>query len=173
MKQLFLDILDEIDTVAVTARQEKEDKFIATIACKAAVKAKTHQRLVGVFFVSLAGIGGQGDNTVAADLNRRICLVIGILGGIVPSEECLEAVKGLLESHLLRAGHGLEGQIIHLHRILGGAGRLGGLRRGLCRRLSCLSSLRCSCAAAGLCGAVGGRGAAGALEFVSEEGIVL
>ena len=28
-KQLFLDILDEIDTVAVTARQEKEDKFIA------------------------------------------------------------------------------------------------------------------------------------------------
>lgn len=38
-KQLFLDILDEIDTVALTARQEKEDKFIATIACKAAVKA--------------------------------------------------------------------------------------------------------------------------------------
>ena len=39
-KQLFLDILDEIDTVALTARQEKEDKFIATIACKASVKAK-------------------------------------------------------------------------------------------------------------------------------------
>ena len=39
-KQLFLDILDEIDTIAVTARQEKEDKFIATVACKAAVKAK-------------------------------------------------------------------------------------------------------------------------------------
>ena len=39
-KQLFLDILDEIDTVAVTAKQEKEDKFIATVACKAAVKAK-------------------------------------------------------------------------------------------------------------------------------------
>ncbi len=38
-KQLFLDILDEIDTVALTARQEKEDKFIATIACKSAVKA--------------------------------------------------------------------------------------------------------------------------------------
>lgn len=37
-KELFLDILDEIDTVAVTARQEKEDKFIATVACKAAVK---------------------------------------------------------------------------------------------------------------------------------------
>ena len=38
--QLFLDILDEIDTVAVTARQEKEEKFIATVACKAAVKGK-------------------------------------------------------------------------------------------------------------------------------------
>ena len=38
-KQLFLDILDEIDTVARTARQEIEEKFIATIACKAAVKA--------------------------------------------------------------------------------------------------------------------------------------
>ena len=38
-KQLFLDILDEIDTVAITATQEKEDKFIATVACKAAVKA--------------------------------------------------------------------------------------------------------------------------------------
>lgn len=39
-KQLFLELLDEIDTVAVTATQEKEDKFIATVACKAAVKAK-------------------------------------------------------------------------------------------------------------------------------------
>lgn len=39
-KELFLEILDTIDTVAITARQEKEDKFIATIACKAAVKAK-------------------------------------------------------------------------------------------------------------------------------------
>ena len=38
-KQLFLDILDEIDTVARTARQEIEEKSIATIACKAAVKA--------------------------------------------------------------------------------------------------------------------------------------
>ncbi len=37
-KELFLDLLDEIDTVAVTATQEKEDKFIATVACKAAVK---------------------------------------------------------------------------------------------------------------------------------------
>ena len=38
-KELFLDILDEIDTVARTARQEIEEKFIATVACKAAVKA--------------------------------------------------------------------------------------------------------------------------------------
>ncbi len=37
-KKIFLEILDEIDTVAVTAKQEKEDKFIATVACKAAVK---------------------------------------------------------------------------------------------------------------------------------------
>jgi len=33
-KKLFLEILDEMDTVAVTAKQEKEDKFIATIASK-------------------------------------------------------------------------------------------------------------------------------------------
>jgi len=39
-KELFIELLDEIDTVAVTATQEKEDKFIATVACKAAVKAK-------------------------------------------------------------------------------------------------------------------------------------
>ena len=38
-KSLFLDILDEIDTVARTDRQEVEEKFIATVACKAAVKA--------------------------------------------------------------------------------------------------------------------------------------
>lgn len=38
-KELFMEILDAIDTVAITAIQEKEDKFIATIACKAAVKA--------------------------------------------------------------------------------------------------------------------------------------
>ena len=38
-KELFMNILDEIDTVAVTARQEIEEKFIATVACKAAVKA--------------------------------------------------------------------------------------------------------------------------------------
>lgn len=38
-KELFVQILDEINTVAITATQEKEEKFIATIACKAAVKA--------------------------------------------------------------------------------------------------------------------------------------
>ncbi len=38
-KELFLQILDEIDTVAITATQEKEEKFISTVACKAAVKA--------------------------------------------------------------------------------------------------------------------------------------
>lgn len=38
-KSLFLETLDEINTVARTAKQEIEDKFIATIACKAAVKA--------------------------------------------------------------------------------------------------------------------------------------
>ena len=38
-KTLFLDILDEIDTVARTERQEVEEKFIATVACKSAVKA--------------------------------------------------------------------------------------------------------------------------------------
>ncbi|MFR7873889.1 MAG: DNA mismatch repair endonuclease MutL [Christensenellales bacterium] len=38
-KELFLEALDEINTVARTARQEIEEKFIATVACKAAVKA--------------------------------------------------------------------------------------------------------------------------------------
>ncbi len=38
-KELFLEILDAVNTVAITAIQEKEDKFIATVACKAAVKA--------------------------------------------------------------------------------------------------------------------------------------
>lgn len=38
-KELFLETLDEINTVARTAKQEIEEKFIATIACKAAVKA--------------------------------------------------------------------------------------------------------------------------------------
>ena len=39
-KEMFLETLDEINTVARTAKQEKEEKFIATVACKAAVKAK-------------------------------------------------------------------------------------------------------------------------------------
>ena len=38
-KELFLETLDEINTVARTAKQEKEEKFIETVACKAAVKA--------------------------------------------------------------------------------------------------------------------------------------
>ncbi len=38
-KELFLQLLDEIDTVAITATEEKEEKFISTVACKAAVKA--------------------------------------------------------------------------------------------------------------------------------------
>ena len=38
-KELFLETLDEINTVARTARQEIEERFIATVACKAAVKA--------------------------------------------------------------------------------------------------------------------------------------
>ena len=38
-KELFLETLDEINTVARTVKQEKEEKFIATVACKAAVKA--------------------------------------------------------------------------------------------------------------------------------------
>ena len=38
-KELFMETLDEVNTVARTAKQEKEEKFIATVACKAAVKA--------------------------------------------------------------------------------------------------------------------------------------
>lgn len=38
-KELFLETLDEINTIARTAKQEKEERFIATVACKAAVKA--------------------------------------------------------------------------------------------------------------------------------------
>ena len=38
-RQLFIEILDEINTVARTARQEVEEKFITTIACKAAEKS--------------------------------------------------------------------------------------------------------------------------------------
>ena len=35
----YLETLDEINTVARTAKQEIEERFIATVACKAAVKA--------------------------------------------------------------------------------------------------------------------------------------
>ncbi len=38
-RELFMETLDEINTVARTAKQEKEERFIATVACKAAVKA--------------------------------------------------------------------------------------------------------------------------------------
>ena len=38
-KEMFMETLDEIDSVSRTAKQEIEEKFIATIACKAAVKA--------------------------------------------------------------------------------------------------------------------------------------
>ena len=39
VRQEFLETLDEINTIARTAKQEKEERFIATVACKAAVKA--------------------------------------------------------------------------------------------------------------------------------------
>ena len=39
-KELFIELLDEIGEYSRTARQEKEDRFLATIACKSAVKAK-------------------------------------------------------------------------------------------------------------------------------------
>lgn len=38
-KELFLETLDEINSVSRTAKQEIEERFIATVACKAAVKA--------------------------------------------------------------------------------------------------------------------------------------
>ncbi len=38
-RDLFLEILDEINNVARTAKQEVEERFLETIACKAAVKA--------------------------------------------------------------------------------------------------------------------------------------
>ena len=47
-KELFLEILDAVNTVAITALQEKEDKFLATIACKAAVKAGQELKLTEV-----------------------------------------------------------------------------------------------------------------------------
>ena len=37
-KEMFLETLDEINSVSRTAKQEIEERFIATVACKAAVK---------------------------------------------------------------------------------------------------------------------------------------
>ena len=56
-KELFLETLDEINTVARTAKQEIEEKFIATVACKAAVKANmalTHQEVDNLMYQLLA-----------------------------------------------------------------------------------------------------------------------
>ena len=57
-KQLFLEVLDEIDTVAVTAKKEKEEKFIATVACKSAVKAnkKLDEKEVGSLLQKLLSL---------------------------------------------------------------------------------------------------------------------
>ncbi len=41
-KELFLELLDEIDNFSRTDKQDKEERFIATIACKSAVKANMH-----------------------------------------------------------------------------------------------------------------------------------
>ena len=38
-KELFMDIIDGIDFTNRTTKQDVEEKFIATVACKAAVKA--------------------------------------------------------------------------------------------------------------------------------------
>jgi DNA mismatch repair protein MutL len=40
-KNLFLDIIREMDTVAVTEKQEKVDSFIITVACKAASQSSS------------------------------------------------------------------------------------------------------------------------------------
>ena len=57
-KQLFLEVLDEIDTVAVTAKKEKEEKLIATVACKSAVKAnkKLDEKEVGSLLQKLLSL---------------------------------------------------------------------------------------------------------------------
>ncbi len=39
-KQLFIDILDGLDSVAITAKKEKEEKFLSTIAYKSSLKAR-------------------------------------------------------------------------------------------------------------------------------------
>ena len=52
-EELFKETLDEINTVARTAKQEKEEKFLATVACKSAVKA--HMQLTKEEVDSLMG----------------------------------------------------------------------------------------------------------------------
>ena len=47
-KEMFLEALDEITSLGRTAKQEIEERFIATVACKAAVKAHmdlTHEEV--------------------------------------------------------------------------------------------------------------------------------
>ena len=41
-KQLFIEILDGLETVAITETKEKEEKFISTIACKSAEKSRVN-----------------------------------------------------------------------------------------------------------------------------------
>jgi DNA mismatch repair protein MutL len=44
-KQLFVEILDGIEENGITAIEEREEKFISTIACKMSVKANTHLKV--------------------------------------------------------------------------------------------------------------------------------
>jgi DNA mismatch repair protein MutL len=45
VKELFLDILDGLKGYNSTVSEEKEEKFISTIACKAAVKANMNLKI--------------------------------------------------------------------------------------------------------------------------------
>ena len=86
----------------------------------------------------MLGIRGQSahiHNTAAADLNRRISLLIGLLCGHVPVKECIQTREGVLVSHLFCAGHSLEGLVIELYRAAGRLGHRACLRLGHgCRR---------------------------------------
>ncbi len=44
-KSIFLDMLDELSSNAKTLRQDKEFRFLATVACKAAIKANMFQNI--------------------------------------------------------------------------------------------------------------------------------
>jgi len=57
-KQLFVEILDGLDCVSIISKEEKEDKFISTIAYKSATKAKIN----------------LDDNEIADVLNRLLSL---------------------------------------------------------------------------------------------------